>query len=367
MGLMLSKSELSQTEPAEQAAFHSPVPTQIVSNGEFNPLPQTAQQRRFEDRVKEIADAIAPKLGLDRRQFLRTGCGMAAEPDAAAERTNSLAGQFIFDDQVHFVRDDYQGERILRLAKYASEHWNPDMLKDAGLTIARYKFDNFVKEIFLDSDTKIGLLSGAPFDDPALWFLTNDQIARARKVVNSIAGSRRLLAHSLITPKQSGWMEEVDRCIAEVKPDSWKGYTIGDPSAPPTNKYPWRLDDEKLMYPFYEKAVKAGITTICIHKGLLPKDYETSIPNSWQYATVDDVPKAAKDWPQLNFVIYHAAKQAFLVPPDEELAEFEKTGYIRRVSDLAAIPQKYGVNNVYGEIGSAFANSAVANPRCAAA
>jgi hypothetical protein len=156
MGLLLSKSELSQTEPAERAAFHSPVPTQIVSNGEFNPLPQTAQQRRVEERVKEIADAIAPRLGLDRRQFLRTGCGMAAaflamndvfgrlfvidraeaaEPAAAAERANSLAGQFIFDDQVHFVRDDYQGERILRLAKYASEHWNPDMLKDAGLTL----------------------------------------------------------------------------------------------------------------------------------------------------------------------------------------------------------------------------------------
>ena len=85
------------------------------------------------------------------------------------------------------------------------------------------------------------------------------------------------------------------------------------------------------MYRFYEKAVKAGITTICIHKGLLPKDYEKSVANFWQYATVDDVPKAAKDWPQLNFVIYQAAKQAFLVPPDDELAEFEKTGYIRWV------------------------------------
>ena len=30
------------------------------------------------------------------------------------------------------------------------------------------------------------------------------------------------------------------------------------------------------MYPFYEKAVKSGITTICIHKGLLPPDYEKS-------------------------------------------------------------------------------------------
>src|SRR5882672_11388230 len=59
MALLLSKSELSQTEPAERAAFNSPVPTQIVSNGEFNPLPQTQQQRRVEERIKEIADTIA--------------------------------------------------------------------------------------------------------------------------------------------------------------------------------------------------------------------------------------------------------------------------------------------------------------------
>ena len=78
MGLMLSQSELLQTAPAERTAFRSPVPTQIVSNGEFNPLPQTAQQRRVECRIKELADRIAPKLGLNRSQFLRTGCGMAA-------------------------------------------------------------------------------------------------------------------------------------------------------------------------------------------------------------------------------------------------------------------------------------------------
>ena len=235
------------------------------------------------------------------------------------------------------------------------------------MTLARYKFDNFVKEVYVDSDTKIALLSGAPFDDPNWWFLSNDQMAQARKTVNSLAGSRRLLAHSLITPKQPGWLEEVDRCVAEVKPESWKGYTIGDPLNPESTKYPWRLDDEKLMYPFYEKAVKAGINTICIHKGLLPRDYEKSAANAWQYATVDDLGKAAKDWPQMNFVIYHAALRQFLESPDDDLAEFEKTGHIVWASDLAAIPQKYGVNNVYGEVGTAFANSAVANPRFAAA
>src|SRR5262245_29062846 len=45
-----------------------------------------------------------------------------------------------------------------------------------------------------------------------------------------------------------------------LRPDSWKSYTIGDPLAP--SKYPWRLDDEQVMYLFYEKAVKAGITTL---------------------------------------------------------------------------------------------------------
>jgi uncharacterized protein len=390
MAIFLSERELAQTEPAEKVAFRSPVPTRIISNGEFNPLPQTPRQRQFEERLKDLAERSARKLGMDRRHFLRTSCGMAtafvalnevfgrvfevspaeaAEPDAATARANSLANQFILDDQVHFVRDDYKVEDILGLAKYAGEHWNPSIMKDAyGISLDRYKFENFLKEVYLDSDTKVALLSGAPFDNPAAWFLSNDQIKLAHQTVDNLAGSKRLLFHSLFTPGQPGWMEEVDRCIAEVKPNSWKGYTIGDPLKPQTTKYPWRLDDEKLVYPFYEKAVKAGITTVCIHKGLLPRDYETSIPGgAWKYANVDDLPKAAKDWPQINFVIYHSALRAFLDPPDPELAEFEKTGYIQWVSDLAAIPQKTGVSNVYADLGTCFAISAVSNPRFCAA
>jgi predicted TIM-barrel fold metal-dependent hydrolase len=82
---------------------------------------------------------------------------------------------------------------------------------------------------------------------------------------------------------------------------------------------------------------------------------------------VDDVPKAAKDWPGLNFVIYHGALRPFLEDPAIELAEFEKTGSIRWVTDLAKMPKKYGINNVYAELGTTFATSAVANPRFAAA
>jgi predicted TIM-barrel fold metal-dependent hydrolase len=121
------------------------------------------------------------------------------------------------------------------------------------------------------------------------------------------------------------------------------------------------------MYPFYEKAVKSCIPTICIHKGLLPPDYEKTYAGVWQYATADDIGKVAKDWPQMNFVIYHSALRPFLELPDQAWAEFEASGRIKWASDLAEILEKFGVTNVNGELGTPFANSAVAHPKFAAA
>ena len=382
----LSDEELRRARPAETGSFASPIPTQIVSNGEFNPLPQTPDQRQFEARIKALAHRLAPQHGMSRRGFLASSAGMAAAfiamndvfgplfgvsraeaatPGVAEQRAGALAGQFIIDCQTHFVRDDYKHDRLLGLAKFAKGNWNPGLAGESSL--ARYKFENFVKEVFVDSDTKVALLTGAPVDDPSWEFLSNDQIVAARTAINRIAGSRRLLAHSIIAPKRPDFLSEVDRSIATLKPDSWKAYTVGDPLAMSKVESYWRLDDEKLMYPFYEKIVKAGITNLCIHKGLMPADYEKSWPDVWQYATVWDVPKAAKDWPQINFIIYHSAMRPFLELPERAYAEFEESGRIKWATDLAEIPAKHGVKNVYAELGTCFANSAVANPRLAAA
>jgi hypothetical protein len=54
----LSPAELDQVAPAETAAFRSPIPTQVVSNGEYNPLPQSREQQRVETRIKEMADQL---------------------------------------------------------------------------------------------------------------------------------------------------------------------------------------------------------------------------------------------------------------------------------------------------------------------
>ncbi len=49
------------------------------------------------------------------------------------------------------------------------------------------------------------------------------------------------------------------------------------------------------------------------------------------------------------------------------MAEFDTTGRSSWTSELAAIPEKYGVNNVYGDLGQLFAWTSVAEPRLAAA
>jgi len=82
------------------------------------------------------------------------------------------------------------------------------------------------------------------------------------------------------------------------------------------------MDDEKVAYKAYEKFAKAGLVTLCVRKGLFLRD----------------VGKAAKDWPQLNFIICRSA-YGFAAggKVEDAWAQFEKTGRIEWVTDLSEI------------------------------
>lgn len=121
------------------------------------------------------------------------------------------------------------------------------------------------------------------------------------------------------------------------------------------------------MYPAYERMVKAGVRNFCIHKGLLPAEADVLMPGAEPFARVDDLGQAARDWPQLNFVIYHAAYRTIPQPTEAELERFEATGRIDWVSDLAEIPAQWSVENVYADIGASFAFTVLTHPRLAAA
>src|SRR5258708_16986281 len=363
----LSKAELEQLLPAEEAAFPSPIPTQVVSSDEYFPSPQTREQKEVEARLVALADGLAKKQGVTRRRFFQTAAGMAASfmamnqvygalfdatpaeaatPELAEERARALSGQFVMDTHTHFLRDDTRLNGFVKMREAVGKSgWN-SAIGDKPQTLDDLKYSNYIKEIYMDSDTKVALLSNSPSEVPEDWFIPQEQVFKTREQVNQEAGSRRMMAHFTVTPGWPGWLDQVDKAIEVYKPDSWKGYTVGDNTHKELANYPYHLDDEKLMYPFYEKAVKSGIKNVCIHKGLFAPAIEEKFPRLRPYADVSDVGKAAKDWPQLNFLIYHSGYRWIVAPPAEGMAEFDPTRRSSWTSDLAQTPEYYGITNL---------------------
>src|SRR5258705_13364561 len=106
--------------------LRSPIPTSMVSNGEYMPFAQTEKQKEIEARLIDIAEHASRKLGISRRRFLAPSGGMAAafvamndvfgrffdvdpvemfEPAAAAE-IGPPRDLFVFDGQLHMIRDN---------------------------------------------------------------------------------------------------------------------------------------------------------------------------------------------------------------------------------------------------------------------
>ena len=383
----LSPADMEKLDSAE-SIFPSPIPVQSVSSDEFMPAAQSERQKQFETRVKQLGSELSKHLGISRRRFFQTASGMAAAflamnetfgplfgvtraeaqtPEKADARAKALSGQFIMDMHTHFLRP---GTRIMNFVNQRNAvgkaGWNP-ALGEKEQTIDDLMFQNYVKEIYLDSDTKVACISGSPSELPEDWFLTNRMKFDARAQVNAIAGTKRMFAHAIFTPGYDGWMEAIDRDIETLKPDSMKGYTIGDNTNKKLSRHPWYLDDEKLVYPAYAKFLKAGIRNVCIHKGLFPESAAKEFPHLLPHCDVRDVAKAAKDWPQLNFIIYHGGyRYAGGGKAEDAWAQFERTGRIDWVTDLADIPGKYGVSNVYADVGQLFAQTTMSEPRLAA-
>ena len=389
--MWLNNQQLKNLQRAYYKKTECPVPTQVISSGECFPPPQTRQQTQVESLIQEKANFYADQQGMSRRLYLRSQSGMAAaflamnqvfgnvysvdsteaeDQEAAQELHDGTKDQFIFDVHTHHVHDDYSWEGQLWLRDTARGNnqdktpWNPELVGQE-LDLKYYKFEYYLKDMFFDSDTTTALLSTSPSVDPYKILLSDDQMVATRNLVNRLSGTRRMFAHGVIWPSIPEYLESMDRASTELKVDSWKGYTIGDVlGAEPTFDKPWRMDDEDLTYPTYEKALKYGIRNICVHKGVLPIDYE-KIPN-WRYASLDDLGKAAQDWPDLNFHIYHAGLKMWRDSHGVSEA-FERTGRLAWIDEMAAIPEKYGVSNVYADIGLSFGALAITHPRLAAA
>ena len=85
------------------------------------------------------------------------------------------------DMHTHFLRDDTRLNNFVRMREAVGKSgWNQDLAAKEQ-TIEDLKYDNYIKEIFLDSDTKIAIICSAPSEIEQDWFLTNEQMAAARE------------------------------------------------------------------------------------------------------------------------------------------------------------------------------------------
>ena len=174
-----------------------------------------------------------------------------------------------------------------------------------------------------------------------------------------------MMSHVIFTPGQPGWLEALDRGLT-LKPDSVKGYTIGDNTHKDTSRYE-SSRRQKGTYPAFERFVKAGIKNVCIHKGLFPPSIEAQFPRLRPYVDVSDVGKATRTGPSstsssTTVVTATSAATRHLHGHSSSRPGAANGSLISRRS-----PKSNGVTNVYGDVGQLFAFSTIAQPKLAAA
>ncbi len=306
----------------EELESPSPIPTRIASNEEFIPPPQSPQQKEVEARLLAISEQAAKRQGMSRRKFLGTGSGMAAALLAfnqvfgdcyavdAAEVDDQKAfeekwpkDQFIFDVQTHHVdvsKKWYESTPSGKAVISFFTQLRPEA-KSLDQALDLLNRAHYVKEIFGDSDTVMAIISGVPSREWDKNPLPPDQMVATRKYVNDLAGSQRVLSHGLLRPNLGQpELEEMERQVKELKIDAWKMYTGAE-----LGEKAWFMGDEKVAYPFWEKTKKLGIKNLCVHKGLPLGAFNEKA------CTPLDIEKAAKDWPDLNFIVYHSGFRGF--------------------------------------------------------
>ena len=125
-----------------------------------------------------------------------------------------------------------------------------------------------------------------------------------------------------------------------LKVDAWKCYTG---SCPKGFDRGWWMDDEKIAYPMLEQARKLNIKRVCVHKGL-PLG---PVPD---YNHPKDLIKAARDFPDIDFLVYHSGLKSTSTVD----TVFAKTGEIPWNRVLPHEASQPG-SRIYNGTGSTFA------------
>ena len=306
-----------------------PLKLEPCSNGEYIPSPASNIVKRTIAETNRIADSRSRRLGLSRRDFLRSSAGMTTmmavlaacsaeegqtggqfdpttststssstttsppasststteavaeteetmDDDAAEEALAAPEGEFIFDIQGHLLEypDDAPG--------------NPGFPQsNCGEAIPGdcYGIDHFFEAIFVDSETTMVMLSAIPFGNGAL---SNTVMQQAVDTAGRFGCSDRVLMQGESFPTSVG-IDAMEAVAADFNINAFKTYTHnGGPE--------WRLDDAT-GNAYFEKVQEVGVPIVAVHKGLSGNNPASSPV---------DVGPAAVNHPDVDILVYHS-------------------------------------------------------------
>jgi len=197
------------TDPIDPQGKRLPIKLDSTSNGEFTPVPLSALNVAAKRLAHEAATVNAKRRSLTRRRFLTSACGAAStllafnaanaaagrsggffelHPEASLDealarvQVGAAKDEFIFDVQGHFIDTPKGNDKSAQV---------------------------FVKDVFMDSDTDVMVLSFVPSTREAEP-VTIQAADAMRRVVDKLEGTHRLLLHGRVNPNQPGDIESMD-------------------------------------------------------------------------------------------------------------------------------------------------------------
>jgi len=343
-----------------------PIKLDTTTNGEFAPIPLAPVHHHARRLAFDSATSNARRLNLTRRSFLVSACGAATAllamnaayatggrrggyydlPAAAAldmqvARSELDRGEFVFDVQGHFVSPTGAWTRTLPPGAEPLKSFT-DLRGCASASAPGLGYlqclgaDAFIKDVFLDSDTDLVVLSFVPSTrkgEP----LTIEEAAATAKIVERMEGTHRMLLHGRVNPNQEGDLDGMDELASRFPIAAWKTYTQWGPDGKG-----FFLDDDAGIA-MIEKARKLGIRKVAVHKGL------PFGPESYAHSTCVDIGRVAKRYPDVSFLVYHAG----FVPgkPEGPYDPRRSEGIDALITSLRDNGIRPGAN-VYAELGS---------------
>jgi uncharacterized protein len=229
------------------------------------------------------------------------------DPDKVCKRMLKASDFFIFDIQTHHVnRANTLYDSFLRDQPQFSAYCNA---RGIG-AVQCFGREEYVRLMFLESDTAVAVLSGLPAVDDANNPTTNAEIAEAKSFIDSLGeNSERLINHHMVLPNQMGpsgvqaQLDAMERTVQTYrKVGAWKTYPAWAPENTETNATGgWFYDDPATGLKVVQKGLELGVATFCIHKGLPIPAFST------KYNDPVDIGRVAKIFPEAKFIIYHSS------------------------------------------------------------